>query len=61
MQTEPGKHDPRFLRGLWLGKSERGDERTIATSAGAVLSRSVKRLHEGENYDSLFLQECRGL
>eukprot|EP00971_Amphidinium_carterae_P341162 6479842-Amphidinium_carterae.1 len=54
------KLEPRWMRGVWLGKLETTDEHIIGTEtglSGRVTSRSVMRRPESRRWDAKFLQK----
>ena len=50
------KMEQRYEYGVYLGTSARTGELFIGTQEGVIKSRSIRRLAEGAQWDSVFLE-----
>jgi hypothetical protein len=54
------KAQPRWIKGIFLGKAEKTDEALLGTSDGSVLTRAFRRLPDDAKYDLPVLLKMRG-
>ena len=53
------KGDALFIKGVWVGRSEKSDEHIVLTPVGCVFSRTIRRLEPSRRHDAGFLGKVK--
>ncbi len=55
------KSQPRWVRGIWVGKTHSSAEHYVLSASGVIVSRTVRRMPEALQWQGDIMKEARGL